>query len=187
MERNKKKQKRVLSIVVLLLLVVGISVGYAALSQTLSINGNATLTNATWNVYWTNVQITPGSVTATTPPSASGTTTRSISYTITLPTPGTFYEFTVEAKNGGSIPAKIGSDPTVSITGVSTAQDVYTNYTVTDVTSTAKAPAAGDTLAAGGTRKYKVRVEFDNSISSSQLPTTAQRMDLVFNIPWVQG
>ena len=185
MERNKKKQKRVLSIVVLLLLVVGISVGYAALSQTLSINGNASLTNATWNVYWTNVQVTQGSVTATTPPTATGTNTYSINYTITLPTPGTFYEFTVDAKNGGSIPAKIGSNPTIS--GVSTAQDVYTNYSVTDVTSTAKAPAVGDTLAAGGTRKYKVRVEFDNSISSSQLPTTTQQMNLVFSIPWVQG
>lgn len=185
MEKNKKKQKRVLSIVVLLLLVVGISVGYAALQQNLNINGNATLTNATWNVHFENVQIKAGSVTATTAPSTTGTTTTTLNYTITLPTPGSFYEFTVDVKNGGTIPAKLNAAPTVS--GVSTAQDVYTNYTFTDVTSTERQPAAGDTLAGGSTRKYKVNVTFDSNISSSQLPTTAQSMNLTVSMPWVQA
>ena len=183
MKNNKRKKKKVLSVLVLLLLILGVSIGYAVLSQTLTINGTSSIGGSTWNVHFENVQIANGSVTATTPPTATGTNTTSLTYTIALQQPGDFYEFTVDVKNGGSIAAKLNAAPTIS--GVSTAQDVYTNYTF--LNSDGSAVTAGQTLAAGAKRTYKVRVEFDSNISASQLPSSAQNLTLTVSMPWVQS
>ncbi len=182
MERNKKKKKKILSVLVLLLLVLGITIGYAVLSQTLTINGTSSIGVPTWNVHFENVAITSGSVTATTAPTATGTNTTSMTYSITLNQPGDFYEFAVDVKNGGSIDAKLNAAPTIS--GVSTAQDVYVNYTF--LNSDGSAVTTGQTITAGNKRTYKVRVEFDKNISTSQLPTQAQNLTLTVSMPWVQ-
>ena len=184
MKKDKRKKKKVLSILVLLLLVLGISIGYAVLSQTLTITGTSTISNATWDVHFENVQVTTGSVTATVVPVAAAADKKtSLTYTVNLAKPGDFYEFTVDVKNGGSVDAKLNAVPTIS--GVGTAQDVYTNYTFTNSDGTAV--TSGQTIAAGASKKYKVRVEFDSNISASQLPTSAQSMTLTASMNWVQA
>lgn len=183
MKRDKRKKKKVLSVLVLLLLVLGITIGYAVLSQTLTINGTSKISVTTWNVHFENVQVTTGSVTATTAPTATGTETTSLTYEVTLAKPGDFYEFTVDVKNGGGIDAKLASAPT--ITGPSTAQEVYTNYSFTN--SDGSAVTAGTTLAAGASKKYKVRVEYDPNIEANQLPTAAQTITLTASMNWEQA
>ena len=164
-------------------MLASIGTGYAYIKSNLNINGTANVTAASWDVHFENVQIANGSVTASTAPTATGTNTTSLTYTIALQQPGDFYEFTVDVKNGGSIAAKLNSAPTIS--GVSTAQDVYTNYTF--LNSDGSAVTAGQTLAAGAKRTYKVRVEFDSNISASQLPSSAQNLILTVSMPWVQS
>ena len=97
------KRRTIITILVILLLTI--SMGYAALSTTLSINGSSRINNATWNVFWSNVQVKSGSVTASTPTIDSSKTT--VTYDVTLNNPGDFYEFTVDANNTGSIDAMI--------------------------------------------------------------------------------
>ena len=70
--KNHTKQKY---IVIAVLLLLSISIGYAALSTTLQINGTANVASNSWLIYFTNVQVTSGSVTATTLPTTSGTST----------------------------------------------------------------------------------------------------------------
>ena len=53
------------------LLILAISIGYAALSTTLTINGTANIASNSWPIYFTNVQVTTGSVAATTVPSTN--------------------------------------------------------------------------------------------------------------------
>ena len=100
---RKNTNKRLIAIAVVLLL--AISIGYAALSTSLSINGTANIASSSWLIYFTNVQVTTGSVTATTAPTTSGTSTTSLTWVVSMDTPGQFYEYTVDVKNDGSIDA----------------------------------------------------------------------------------
>ena len=176
----KKKSNRKFVLLVLALLLFTITVGYAALSTTLNINGTSKINNATWDVHFANLKVTSGSVSATKAATIDSAT--EIDYNVELIKPGDFYEFTVDVTNTGTIDAKLGEEPILS--GVSAEQDVYTNYTVTYSDDTAI--NANDKLAAGATKKLKVRVEFDRNITNSQLPTEAQTLDLKFAMNYVQ-
>ena len=177
--KKKSGKKVVLSLLALLLLTI--TVGYAALSTTLNINGTSKINNATWNVQFKNLTVTPGSVSATKAATIDSGTT-AIDYNVELIKPGDFYEFTVYVTNTGTIDAKLGDEPILN--GVSAEQDVYTNYTVTYSDDTAI--HANDKLAAGATKRLKVRVEFDRNITNSQLPTEAQPLNLTFAMNYVQ-
>ena len=61
--RNKKSKKYLW----LLLLLLAVSIGYAAISTTLKITGSATVTKQTWNVYWDTPVVTTGSKSMTAP------------------------------------------------------------------------------------------------------------------------
>ena len=100
--RNKKRRNVLLLLVVLL----GISVGFALLSTTLFINGSSTIKGNTWSIYWDGDSIaeTQGSVTADTPAAiVSGTDNQEIQFAVNFDLPGDYYEFTVDAVNAGTI------------------------------------------------------------------------------------
>ena len=182
----KNKRKRYLTVFVLVLLLLGVTLGYSVLSTSLNITGTSKISTSSWDVHFENINITTGSVTATTAPTIStnnGVANTKITYAVELTSPGDFYEFTVDVKNAGSIDAKLSALPTLS--GVSTAQDVYTNYTFTHQDGTAI--TAGERLNAGDSKKFKVRVEFDKNITASQLPTTAQIMTLTVDMNYEQA
>ena len=102
--KNKKKSKSV--VLLLLLLILGISIGYAALTTTLNINGNTTIEKASWDIHFENLVKTTGSEVATVDASIDDTKTL-IEYTVTLPKPGDYFEFTVDMVNNGTIDAMI--------------------------------------------------------------------------------
>lgn len=179
--RKKENNKSLIGVIIFLLLIC-VSIGYAALSSSLAINGTTKISQNKWDVHLESVAVTSGSVTPTTAATV-GSNKLSVSYAVNLKLPGEFYEFTVNVKNGGTIPAKLSATPTVS--GVSTAQDVYTNYTVRY--SDGSTPASGNVLAAGASKTIRVRVEYDKNISASQLPTTDQNLSLTFSMNYVQA
>ena len=179
MMRNKKKSR----LVILLILVLMISVGYAAITTTLKINGTSKVKKAGWSIYWDNVQIKSGSVTGenvTTAPTTTGTTTTEVTYAVILPEPGDFYEFTVDAVNAGTIDAMIAENGVSNVAYTdSTYETVATlpkvlKYTVTYADGSAiedyhlLAKKSGSTPT---TEKYKVRVEYrnDSEINISDL------------------
>ena len=53
---NRGKKRDVLIIAAILLLLIGLTVGYAALSRTLTINGTTTISDAKWNIHFKSVQ-----------------------------------------------------------------------------------------------------------------------------------
>ena len=176
----KDKKKKYLSIIILLLLLVGVTVGYATLSSNLNISGTSSIGAPDWDVHFENLSVKSGSVSASAPTISSNKL--NITYSCALAKPGDYYEFTVDVKNAGTIDAKLSALPTIS--GVSTAQDVYVNYTFTHTDGTAI--AAGETLAAGASKNFTVKVEFDKNITSAQLPTTAQELSLVASMNYEQ-
>ena len=177
MRRNRKNLYGILIIFLL-----GLGLGYAALTTNLSINGTAHVDNATWNVYWDNVQVTSGSVTAPTPTISNQTT---VSYEITLHQPGDFFEFTVDAVNAGTIDAmiesatsKLNNSPITSLPG-------YIYYYVSYDNDVRIFPK--QYLKANTTEKIKVRVEFRNDINQEDLPGTAQNLSFSLGISYVQA
>ena len=192
----KKENSRTNYIVIaLLVLVIGISIGYAALSATLNIYGSSTIGKASWDVHFANIIETAGGVTATKAATkkkktkkkaatiTSGNATE-VTYDVTLAKPGDYYEFEVDVENTGTLPAKISTAPTLG--GVSAAQDVYLNYTVKWKDSNAD-PATGDEIAAGDKKTAVVRIEYDKNVSSDQLPTTGETLALTFSMNFVQA
>ena len=105
--RNRKKNK----ILLLLILLLGISIGFAALSTTLKINGSAILNKNTWSIYWDDesIVVNPNgkSGTPTVTNGTDGSSKTKLTWSVSLDLPGDFYEFTIDAVNDGSIDAMV--------------------------------------------------------------------------------
>ena len=194
MKRNKKKSYLML----LLLLVLGVTVGYAFLSTTLNINGTTVIKDAKWNVYWDNPVVTTGSVTTTVPTIDSAKTTAT--YDVTLNNPKDYYEFTIDAVNAGTI------DAMIKVNGVS--NKVYSDanrttettlpaaikYTVTyaDGTTIAEKHLLAKKQGNTPTREtYKVRVEYrnDEETTAADLEAITEETTyyMTFSVEYVQA
>ncbi len=187
MRRNKKKNKQL----ALLLILLGITVGFALLSTTLKINGTAGIKSSQWDIHWENVQPNAQSTVTTETPQISENATK-VTYTVNLELPGDFYEFTVDAVNDGSINGKITEvKSTIYVLDPTTGEEVideqtsepttvenlpsYINYTIYYDGTTTR-PALNDILEAGDSQKYRVRIEYD------PLATTLPGSDLSYKI-----
>ena len=177
---RKKSNQRLIAIAIVLLL--AISIGYAALSTTLTINGTANIAANSWLIYFTNVQVKTGSVTATTAPTTSGTSTTTLTWAVNLQTPGDFYEYYVDVKNDGTIDAMIGS---LSNTQLITTQAKYLDYTVTY--SDGAVIEQYDKLDSNETVTLKVRVEYKTDLNPEDLPTETSAVTLTYTSNYVQA
>jgi len=170
---NRRKD---IKLFILLILLLVITIGYALVSTTLKITGNATITKQTWSVYWGVPTVTEGSVT-TTPPTRSEDSgdpaNTKLTWSTTLSLPGDYYEFEVDAVNAGTIDAMItGITPTVS-PALPTNPD-YIKYSVTYADGITPAlnhllPKADQstTPSTPTTEKYKVRVYYDEAAATA--------------------
>ena len=182
-----RKHRRVSILVMLLLL---INIGYALISSDLSINGTSRINNASWNIYWNNLGVTTGSVTGTkvTTPAYIKTGNLEVEYSITLSTPGEFYEFSVNAVNAGSIDAMINSftNKAYLSDGVTeTSIPSYLDYSVTY--RDGKALSTKDLLPHNYTETYKVKVFYKKNINPNQLPSSENNLVFKFNVNYVQA
>ncbi len=153
-------------ILIAAVLLVGVaSVAYAALSQTLTINGTGTL-NGTWDIEITSITRTDtnGGANEISAPTFSGTTA---SFDVGFITPGDYATYDVVMKNLGSIKAKVSSLP--SLTTVNAAEPVDVKFTITS------GPAVNDELDQNDTATASVKVEWLSSATgtSSTLSKTA--------------
>ena len=183
--RKEKKEgngRKGFLVLILLLLLIGVTIGYSVLSDTLNINGTSRIKNATWKVHFTRVNPTSGSVSPVSAPSISSDGLK-ITYDVNLDTPGDYYEFTATVKNDGSVDAKLASKPT--LTGLTDSQNTYINHTFTH--SDGSKVEAGEELLAGDSIVYKVRIEFDKNVNEDQLPTAEQILSLSVKLDWEQA
>lgn len=177
-----KKKKNSSFVVIALLLIVTISIGYAALSTTLNINGTSTIKTQSWDVHFENVKVTTNTgVTVTKAPTITEGKTTEVTYNVALNQPGSVYEFTVDVVNDGTIAAKTSATPTLG----GNTQTAIVNYTVT--WSDGSAITANTALAAGATKTAKVRVEYKKDITAAQLPSADTALSLTCSIPYVQA
>ena len=186
-----RKRKKNRFILLLVILIITMSLGYALLTQNISIMGTSTVKNSTWDIYFDNVQINSNSVSLSTGDSAATIDSNDntlVNYTVTLSLPGDFYEFTVDAVNDGSIDAMI--DTIVSKyngTAISSTNPIpnYLTYSVMYADEVLIEP--NHLLSHNSTETYKVKVEFNREIEEEQLPSSDQTLSFSFKVNYVQA
>lgn len=159
-----------------------VTVGYAALSTTLSITGKGTLSKNSWDIHFENLVIVDnGASVVTTAPTIDSTKTK-VSFNITLSKPGDTYEFTVDAVNKGTIDAMLSG---FSATSLTTYQQKYLTYTVTY--SDGATISTKDYLKKGTSETIRVRVRFKDDLSATDLPSSAETFNLTATFVYVQA
>ena len=161
-KRNKKKNK----IVLLVIMILGISVGYALLSTTLNITGIAGIKKNTWDIHWDDTSIKEsGNVEASTPAYVEDEDKKIISFETQLELPGDFYEFSVDAKNYGTVDGII-DDIRIKFFKADKTEEYeslpeYINYSFTHLDGSKI--EKGELIASGESSSYKFRLEFDEN------------------------
>ena len=169
---------------VLVLLLLGISLGYALLSTNLNIVGTTVVKDNKWDIYFDNVQVKSGSVTASTP--AIDTAKTTVSYSVTLNLPGDYFEFTVDAVNDGTIDGMISEiSSTLNNVEIDDNLPPALEYNVTYVNGTTI--QNNQLLEAGEKETYKVKVGYKKDISATDLPSTEQTLNLTFSVTYIQA
>ncbi len=172
---RNKKIVFMLSICVLLF----ITIGYAYLSASLSINGNTTIASNSWDIHFANLSVTSGSVTASAPAAIQSGNT-SISYSVELGLPGEYYEFSVDVVNGGTIPGKVSL---VNIQGISNAAEPYLESSIKYTNG--NPVQVDDLLNPGASKRIVVRVGYKEDLNS--LPEDDIELDLELDITYTQA
>ena len=172
----------------LLILILSITIGFALLSTTLKINGSASIKSNTWDIHWddTSVNVNSGSVEADLPVVSKTTSDDdTVSFNVELDLPGDFYEFEIDAINEGSIDGALDLAEnwiTYKVEDQATTLPEYMDFKVTYDDDTN--PTTGDVLKASESKTYKVRVEFKSSVE--ELPENPEPITIEVELPYVQ-
>ena len=175
--RNDKKYS-----ILVLLLIVGISIGYALLSTTLRITGKSSIGKSSWDVHFENIQIKEGSVAATKEPTITNNTTIA-NFELKLSKPGEYYEFTVDVVNDGTIDAMI--DSIIKRPELTESQKKYLNYIIEY--QNGEQLAKKQLVEKESYVTLKVRVEYKRDIDVSDLPVSAEALSLGLTVDYVQA
>lgn len=181
MYRREKINRKTLYCIlaVMLLSVFTISIAYAALNAVLTISGNAEIVASSWDIHLENPQVKYGSINDELPTITNGNT---INFDITFKIPGSFYEFTVDIANDGSIDAMIDN-----VTNNLTAEQAKyikfdVNYLNGDAINTKHKIAAKSSL------PINVRVEFRREINNIEdMPEGGTELSLSLALTYVQA
>ena len=181
---EKERRTKALVVVVLLIVVAGLTVAFAALSATLNINGTAYLDAAKWGIKFENLSEPVSVGTATTTGTAKIEETKSAEITginVSLSTPGDKVTYTVDLVNEGTINAKIDK---IEKTELTSKQQKYLTFKVTD--KDGKEVSEGDILSAGETRNLTITIEFIKDLTKEDLPTSTSTISLSYKLNFVQ-
>ena len=190
MENKNKKKRSNKNYLLFISLILLITIGFALLTQDLFISGSSQLKDSKWNIHWDNVVVNENSVkgdAVTTAAQITNTEKTLVEYSISLSKPGDYYEFTVDAKNEGTIDGMVNVVSNKVYESNGTTEKTlpeYLTYTVTY--SDGKAIEPKHLLSAGSTEKYKVRVEFKD-VAADKLPSQNETLKFKFEVEYVQA
>ena len=181
---EKERRTKALVVVVLLIVVAGLTVAFAALSTTLNINGTAYLDAAKWGIKFENLSSPTKIGSATTTGTAKIEETKAAEITginVNLSTPGDKVTYTVDLVNKGTINTKIDN---IEKTQLTSEQQRYLTFKVTD--KSGNEVSEGDILSAGETRNLTITIEFIKDLTKEDLPTSTSTISLSYKLNFVQ-
>lgn len=185
MNNNNGREMKILVVAALIISIVAIGIGFAAFSQNLTINGNASVQTSSWKVKFSELgsATLTGTAAEVTKPTLSDTTIET--YNATFKTPGDSISYKIKVSNTGSYNAKI-TTATIPVptcrgkSGESTAEAdagkvcdklTYTLvYDTDDTKSAGQAVQVGDTLDAGETRPMVLTLKYTEFTDATLLP-----------------
>ena len=161
-------------IVVLSVAVLAMSVGFAVYAQQLNVEGTATFSKATWDVHFNTTSFNETSDIKATTKNVGNT---AITYTVTLPSPGDEYSFTVDVKNFGTIDAALEA---ITLSGLTSAQQKFVSYSVNynGVDYDETTDGLAEDLAANDSHTMIVTVKYLLPDDAEDLPQTDVEVNL---------
>lgn len=172
MRRNRNK-------IIVVLLILLISIGFAFLSSNLSIIGNTLVSKQTWDIHFENPTKVGGNVDAT---SLELTNSTTVDFSVDLFKPKDSYEFSVDVVNNGSIDAMISS---ITATELTANQKKLFEYVITY--DDGAALKEKQLLVHNSSDKYKVTVRYKDDISSTDLTLNNQTINISITVNYVQA
>ncbi len=179
--RSRKSNKRNQNIAVICIALMFIAIGFALISTTLSITSNSTIGKVTFDVHFENLKIKEGSMTAKIPANINAGDKTKISFSLDLKDPGSYYEFTADIVNKGTLDAKVNL---VKIDGLTDEQRKYIKVSYKYIYGTEI--LINDLFKSGEKEGVKVRVEFLKDINGADLPSTDEPLNLTFETEFIQ-
>ena len=192
----KGKKKLSFYIILVIVLLVGITLGSALLSSTLKIIGNSTIKKNSWVIYFDDIDIAEDSA----PVDSSNDNARiskngvadptkqNIEFTASLKDPGDFYEFTVWTVNDGTIDAEVESLEKSELTAE---QQKYLDFDVTydDGTPIEECDFLYHKGSDKGPNKRLIKaiVKYKDGINVSDYPANGVTLNLFFKINYSQN
>ena len=180
---EKERRVKWLVIVSLIVAVLGLTIAFAALSETLTINGTATLDAAKWGIKFNNLtsgtKIGDAIVNNEATIADDKVTIENID--VTLKTPGDSVTYKVNLVNEGTINAEISN---IKVPELTEEQKRYIEFKVTY--DTGEEVTQGDILNSGATKNLTIKIEFKKDITASDLPSNAQQINLSYKLDFVQ-
>lgn len=170
---EKERGAKVIAIVALLIAVVGLTVGYAAYSSTLNINGTANVDPASWKVnfgYKTGNSLTgtiKGHATETTAPTLEDTTISGFDVTLKAPGDSVTYNFLI--KNSGTLNAKLAS---------------FTMGTLTCAPNASSSISPEDATKLCGELKYTLTYAGGSTITTGEILNPNNSKELELKLEW---
>lgn len=168
MKRGKNKSRKMM----LLLIVLGLVLGFATVTTTLKITGFTLIRKHTWDIKWDRNSIMMGEdmpagitepVVSTSP---SGSTDDTVSFSADLVAPGDYYEFYIDAINSGAVNGIIES---IDIEWKSDNKIVelpdFLDFTIV-YADTEEAPVENDILYHGQSKTYRIRLEYKEDVTT---------------------
>ena len=181
---EKERRTKALVVVVLLVVIAGLTVAFAALSTTLNINGTAYLDAAKWGIKFENLSSPTKIGSAITTGTAKIEETKAAEITdmnVSLSIPGDKIVYTVDLVNKGTINAKIDN---IEKTVLTQEQQRYLTFKVTD--KDGREVSEGDILSAGETRNLTITIEFIKDLTKEDLPKQTSTISLSYKLNFVQ-
>lgn len=163
----KTRQKQRIVILTLGAVILGLVLGYAALSQVLNINGTSSI-SGDFNIQIIALDENTMNHAQTVSKSGLGTTT--VSFTVDLESPGASAIYDVTVENKGSIDAVLKSIEGIDEANLSAPLDV--KFSTTGIEE-------GDPLLKGQRKTFQVQVRWDSN--ATEIPTTNKTLVLKLN------
>lgn len=176
---EKDRGTKILAIVAICVAVVGLTVGFAAFSSTLSINGTGTVNASSWQVRFENLSAVTktGTATEVTAPTINTDDTNIGDYDVTFTTPGDSISYTFDVANNGTFDAEVSTItiPTPTCTGngadaTTDAANVCNNLSYTLTYADGTAIVASDKITAGSKKTMKLTLTYSDAVTADLLP-----------------
>ncbi len=181
---EKERRIKVLSLLALIVAVLGLTIAFAALSQTLTINGRASMNKSGWDIHFdnlSNASITGEAKEISTPQITDGGITLD-NINVSLSKPKDKVEYTVDIVNDGTITAEITSIEMTKLTEEQSKYlEFYANY------SDGRDVSESDILKPKQKETVKIVIGFKEDITEEDLPKEVATIDLSLAINYVQS